>query len=149
MFRALHTHKDQQLNQRQFYLWKVRVRGTDKMTAEIEVLESLKNIEDCGRIAAEGQERWKAKVKNADEGHCTIAHENGSSCNKQTKENVHLLKKWVEIESESDNKRLNMQWSNRIVVLPCNASSGSEKVVLLCKTTLQQMFYLHICSNST
>ena len=119
------------------------------MTAEIEVLESVKNIEDCGRIAAEGQERRKAKVKNADEGHCTIAHENGSSCNKQTKENVHLLKMSVNIESESDNKRLNMQWSSRIIVLPCNASSGSEKVVLLCKTTLQQMFYLHICSNST
>ena len=33
------------------------------MTAEIEVLESVKKIEDCGRIAAEGQERQKAKVK--------------------------------------------------------------------------------------
>ena len=79
---------------------------------EIEVLESVKKIEDCGRIAAEGQERWKAKVKNADEGHCSIAHENGDSCNKQTKENVHLLKKWVEIESESDNKRLNNSTCN-------------------------------------
>ena len=82
--------------------------------------------------------------------YCTWeGQESGSSCNKQTKENVHLLKKWVEIESESDTKRLNMQWSSKIVVLPCNASSGSEQVVLLSKTTLQQMLYLHIRSNST
>ena len=42
-----------------------------------------------------------------------------------------------------------MQWSSKNAVLPCDASSGTEEVVLLRKTTLQQMLYLHIRSNST
>ena len=67
------------------------MRGADEIIAEIqgvpknahflghpvEVLESLKQIDGYGRMAAEGQERQKAKVQNARNYCTTIAYARG------------------------------------------------------------------------